>query len=113
MQRSNSSEIAREIINSAKTVLDEKISNIRLYNLTEEPYKMFSIKCVVYDYFVLVFNYDRGHFGCNIACGDDAIPLQNDIEWDDHCDFMLFWANIDKQIRLRIPDKFLIEKGWQ
>lgn len=112
MQKGSSSEIAREIINSAKAVLDEKMSNIRLYNVTEEPYKMFSLKCVVYEYFVLVFNYDRGHFGCSISCGDDAIPLPNDIEWNDQCDFMLLWENIDKQVSLRIPDKFLIAKGW-
>lgn len=112
MQRSSSSEIAREIIKSAKELMNEKISNIRLYNVADEPYNMFSIKCVVYEYFILVLNYDRGHFACNIACGEDAVPLPNNIEWNIHCDFKLFWEEIDNQIRLRIPDKFLIAKGW-
>ena len=87
-------------------------SNITLFNLTDEPYKMFSIKCTIYNYFVLVFNYDRGHFGCNIVCGDDAIALPNDREWDNDCDFAAFWKNVDEQIRLRIPDKYLQAYGW-
>lgn len=66
----------------------------------------------IYNYFVLVFNYDRGHFGCNIVCGDDAIALPNDIEWDNDCDFAAFWKNVDEQIRLRIPDKYLQAYGW-
>ena len=78
MQRNKSNEIARDIIRTAKETFNEKINNITLFNLTDEPYKMFSIKCTIYNYFVLVFNYDRGHFGCNIVCGDDAIALPND-----------------------------------
>ena len=112
MQRNKSNEIARDIIRTAKETFNERINNITLFNLTDEPYKMFSIKCTIYNYFVLVFNYDRGNFGCNIVCGDDAIALPNDIEWDNDCDFAAFWKNVDEQIRLRIPDKYLQAYGW-
>lgn len=112
MQRSNSNEIARDIIRAAKQMFGERINNITLFNVTDEPYKMFSIKCTVYNYFVLVFNYDRGHFGCNIAYGNDAIALSNGIEWDNGSDFAMFWKKIDEQIRLRIPDKYLQAHGW-
>ena len=112
MQRNKSNEIARDIIRTAKETFNEKINNITLFNLTDEPYKMSSIKCTIYNYFVLVFNYDRGHFGCNIVCGDDAIALPNDREWDNDCDFAAFWKNVDEQIRLRIPDKYLQAYGW-
>ena len=112
MQKSNANETARDIIRTAKEILGEKIYNITLFNVADEPYKMFSIKCTVYNYFVLVFNYDRGHFGCNIVYGNDAIALSNNIEWDDDCDFTIFWKEIDEQIRLRIPDKYLQAHGW-
>ena len=90
------------------------------FNSSEEAQKYvlvklkdkYDIKCTIYNYFVLVFNYDRGHFGCNIVCGDDAIALPNDIEWDNDCDFAAFWKNVDEQIRLRIPDKYLQAYGW-
>lgn len=45
-------------------------------------------------------------------CGDDAIALPNDREWDNDCDFAAFWKNVDEQIRLRIPDKYLQAYGW-
>ena len=112
MQRNKSNEIARDIIRTAKETFNERINNITLFNLTDEPYKMFSIKCTIYNYFVRVFNYDRGHFGCNIVCGDDAIALPNDIEGDNDCDFAAFWKNVYEQIRLRIPDKYLQAYGW-
>lgn len=112
MQISKSNEIAREIIRTAKEILGEKICNIALFNVTDEPYKMFSIKCTIYNYFVLLFNYDRGHFGCNIMCGNDAIAIPTNIEWDDDCDFAFFLKEIDEQIRLRIPDKYLKAYGW-
>ena len=52
MQRNKSNEIARDIIRTAKETFNEKINNITLFNLTDEPYKMFSIK--FYIYFLIV-----------------------------------------------------------
>lgn len=43
MQRNKSNEIARDIIRTAKETFNEKINNITLFNLTDEPYKMFSV----------------------------------------------------------------------
>ena len=113
MQRNKSNEIARDIIRTAKETFNEKINNITLFNLTDEPYKMFSIKCTIYNYFVLVFNYDRGHFGCSISSGNDAISLDSSKEWDNNCGLDEFWSDIDMQLRLRIPDKFLEANGWK
>ena len=36
------------LIRTAKEILGEKICNIALFNVTDEPYKMFSIKSVSY-----------------------------------------------------------------
>ena len=47
MQRNKSNEIARDIIRTAKETFNERINNITLFNLTDEPYKMFSIKCTI------------------------------------------------------------------
>lgn len=43
MQRNKSNEIARDIIRTAKETFNERINNITLFNLTDEPYKMFII----------------------------------------------------------------------
>ena len=34
------------------------------------------------------------------------------IESGNDCDFAAFWKNVDEQIRLRIPDKYLQAYGW-
>ena len=51
MQRNKSNEIARDIIRTAKETFNEKINNITLFNLTDEPYKMFTINYIcLFDY---------------------------------------------------------------
>lgn len=51
MQRNKSNEIARDIIRTAKETFNEKINNITLFNLTDEPYKMFFLNHkVIFDY---------------------------------------------------------------
>lgn len=112
MQRNNAHETAKEIITNAKLVFGDRVKNITLFSVTNEPYKMFSVKFTLYDYYIIVYNYDRGHFGCNILFGEDTVPLQSNMEWDDDCDFMAYWKEIDRLIRLRIPDKYLKEYGW-
>lgn len=44
MQRNKSNEIARDIIRTAKETFNEKINNITLFNLTDEPYKDVGVK---------------------------------------------------------------------
>ena len=112
MQKNNANETAKELIKIAKSIFKERMTNISLFEVTDEPYQMFSIKFDAYNYFVIRCNYDRGHFGCTIVSGDYAITLPCKIEWDDNCDYNAFWDEIDKQIRLRIPDKFLMSNGW-
>ena len=40
------------------------------------------------------------------------MPLQSNIEWDDECNYEIYWKEIDKLVRLRIPDKYLEKYGW-
>ena len=112
MQKNKSIDIAKNIIRSAKGLLGDKINNIAIFNVTDEPYNMFSIKCTMYNYFIFQFNYDRGSIGGAIVLGDDAIPLSSTMEWEEDCDFSKYWKEIDNQIKLRIPDKYLKANGW-
>lgn len=112
MQKSNANETAKEIIRNAKLIFGDRINNITLSSVTDEPYKMFSIKFTLYNYYIIAYNYDRGHFGCSILFGEDTVSLQSNIEWDDECNYEIYWKEIDKLVRLRIPDKYLKEYGW-
>jgi len=109
----NASDRAKDFIKAAKDLLGSKIQGISVYDITDEPYKMFSLKFTAYKYFVVVMNYDRGHFGCCISYGADAIGLDTNKQWDDNGDLTDFWKEIDLQLQLRIPDKFLTANGWK
>lgn len=112
MQKSNANEMAKKIISNAKLIFEDRINNITFSSVTDEPYKMFSIKFTLYNYYIIVYNYDRGHFGCSIIFGDDTVTLQSNVEWDDECNYASYWKEIDRLVRLRIPDKYLKEYGW-
>ncbi|WP_060681095.1 hypothetical protein [Virgibacillus halodenitrificans] len=113
MEKNNARDTAREFIKTAKKYFNNKIDGFTLYSVTDEPYKMFSIKFCVYNFYVVILNYKRGHFGCAISYGDDAISLNTRNEWEDNSDLIEFWSDIDKQLKLRIPDKFLDANGWK
>ena len=73
----------------------------------------FSMSFVAYNYYVIYLNYDRGCFGCCIATGDMGIGLENSQEWYEKADMNIFCRELEQQIELRIPDKFLIANGWK
>lgn len=113
MVKNSAKESARQFIVTAKKYFDNRVQGFSLYDVTDEPYKMFSLKFYAYKFYVVILNYDRGHFGCCISFGTDAIALESNKEWDDNGDLLDFWADIDGQLQLRIPDKYLIANGWK
>lgn len=79
--------ISKVIIKSAKSVFENKIENIVVLKLTNDPYKSFHITFVLYNYFPVSFIYDRRPFCSYIDYGTSKIPIKSDIEWNDNCDF--------------------------
>lgn len=112
MQRNNAKEIAKEFIGSMKAVFGRAATGISLHNVADTPNQQFSINFVLYDYFPMRLNYDRGHFGCCICFGDRVISIKTNFEWDDGIIYDEYWAEIRTEILLRIPDKYLDAKGW-
>lgn len=99
--------ILKVIIESAKLVFENKIENVVVLKLTNNPYKSFHITFILYNYFPISFIYDMGHFCSYINYGTSKIPIKSDIEWNDNCDFKEYWRKIDKDIQLRIQTKYL------
>ena len=75
-------------------------------------HRAFSIDFEAYNYFVIRLNYDKGRFGCNIIFGEKLIALNNSQEWWDEADFDVFFMELQKELELRIPDKYLQAHGW-
>ncbi|EOE7227529.1 TPA: hypothetical protein UL418_000605 [Clostridioides difficile] len=66
------------------------------------------------DYFIVLFNYDKGVIGCSIQYGENSfISLENSQKWYEKADFDVFCKELKKQLELRIPDKFLEANGWK
>ncbi|WP_261983723.1 hypothetical protein [Listeria booriae] len=106
-------EIKSEIKQALKEHFDDRIGSFSVFGQTDTPYSMFSMQFKMYDYFFVILNYDRGAFGCAIVNGELGIGLPNSQEWYDEADMITFCKELQKQLELRIPDKFLEYKGWK
>ncbi|WIW70885.1 hypothetical protein [Anaerosinus gibii] len=113
MQDKKSIMIADSIMNILKNYFREKIDGFVISDATDIPYNMFSIEFRLYNYFPIILNYDRGSFGCAISYGEQGIALENSQRWYDEADMNVFVKELDEQIKLRIPDKFLDYYGWK
>lgn len=72
----------------------------------------FSIRFKAYNYFHLRLNYEKGLIGCCIIDGDYGLTIPTDQEWEDNFDYDKFFSDIQTELELRIPDKFLKANGW-
>jgi hypothetical protein len=113
LQDEKSMMMADEIIAMLKSYFGEKIDGFVVSDATDIPYTMFSIEFRLYNYFPMIFNYDRGRFGCAISYGVNGVGLKNSQQWYDEADMDIFLKELEEQIELRIPDKFLKFYGWQ
>lgn len=113
--KGNSYDIIRdELIKGFKEFFTDKItSGFRVVEQTDYPYTMLNFRFVMYDYFTIALNYDRGRFGCYISNGDTSISLENSQKWYDKADMNVFFKELQQQLELRIPNKFLEYNGWK
>src|SRR5699024_8838677 len=106
--------IQNEIINSLDEFFKDRItSGYTVLEETDIPYTMFSMQFQMYNYFNVIFNYDRGAFGCAIVTGDMGIGLDSSQKWYDKADMNVFLQEIQQQLELRITDKFLEYNSWK
>ncbi len=106
-------EIAEKIIKVLKIHFGKKVNNFAIYNITDTPYKMFNISFESYNYFYINFSFSKGSIGCSITNGKYGIDLNNSQKWYDTADIDIFLQELQQQIELRIPNKFLEYHGWK
>ncbi|WP_027088434.1 hypothetical protein [Cohnella panacarvi] len=109
----NAENIEDFIITELSNRFDGKVENFVISGSTDIPYTMTSIVCKMYKYFYIRFNYDRGRFGCSIINGEYGVSIESSEKWFDEADFDKFFKDLQEQIELRIPDKFLEYYGWK
>lgn len=106
--------LASKVSDELKERLGDRISSaFSFYRIQDDPWIEFSIEFSVYNFFNIIFNYDRGSFGCSIVNGNLGISLPNSQKWYDKADMDIFCKELQEQLELRIPDKFLEHNGWK
>ncbi|MEI3604977.1 hypothetical protein SPD48_04675 [Pseudogracilibacillus sp. SE30717A] len=113
MQNNSCETIIDDLIENLESYFDEKVEDFVILDKTNVPYVMFNIRFTMYKYFNVILNYDRGAYGCAIINGDLGIDLENSQQWYDIADMDVFLQELEQQIELRIPDKFLEYHGWK
>ena len=97
----------------AREKMGDKVDNFCIFNVNDDVnHREFSIDFEAYNYFAIRLNYDQGRFGCNIISGERMIALNNSQGWWDEADFDVFFKELQKELELRIPDKYLQAHGW-
>jgi len=91
----------------------DKIDEFMVLNQTDTPITSFRFEFTMYKYFAVVFDFERAHFGCAILVGSGSIPLRLSQGWYDNFKMKTFLKELQEQIELRIPDKFLEYNGWK
>lgn len=111
----NSQKMARRLVNELKKKLGDKFGSYNIYDTFDTTnYKTFKISFKAYDYFIILITYNKGVIQCWIKCVDNQlIQLRNSQMWYKTADFTIFCRELQDQLELRIPDKFLAERGWK
>lgn len=115
MQLNETMKMAVNVNNMLRDKFGDRLDNFVIFNVDDDPNnRTFSIEFEAYNYFIIRMNYDKGRFGCSIQIGNKSfIPLANSQKWFDEADFETFFNELKNELELRIPDKFLIAKGWK
>ena len=66
MQNKTADEMSDIVVDMLIEKFKDKVEDFEIFNIVETPYKTFTLRFKAYDYFIVIFNYDRGVIGCSI-----------------------------------------------
>lgn len=113
MQLNETDKLALDFNKKVREIFGNKVTDFVIMDVIDDPnHRAFGVKFEAYNYFAIRMNYDKGRFGCCIITSEMGIALHNSQKWYDTANFDIFFKELKEEIELRIPDKFLIAKGW-
>lgn len=109
MELNKTGDMAKKVVEELKKHMKTKIENIRIEDVVEDRnHRLFSIRFQAYNYFLIFIHYDRGRIGYNIQYGENTfVGLKNSQKWYEKVDFDIFCKELQEDLELRIPNKFL------
>lgn len=113
MELNDTDKMAIQFNQIAREKMKDKVDNFCIFGVNNDAnHRQFCIEFEAYNYFIVRLNYDSGRFGCCILFGNKFIVLENSQKWWDVADFDIFFQELQLELELRIPDKFLKAHGW-
>lgn len=104
---------AMEVCDVIRKVFNDKSLTIEIFDVDDDNLNpQFKVRFLAYRYYYVVFQYERDIIGCSIQQGEMQIPLTE----GQHCysseNLEEYFSSIINELKLRIPDKYLIKHGW-
>lgn len=106
--------LSEYLITNLEEHFGNKINNYVIENLVEVvSHHQFSVKFKAYNYFNVSFDYENGLCGFSIGSDKNFIRINLSTEWWNKIDMSKYLQELQDELELRIPDKYLIAKGWK
>lgn len=107
-------ELAKGVQSSTRAYFGDRATGFGVKNLIEDPAHLaFSLAFEAYEFVPVIFNYDRGFFAFAVDYGSRSVLIEpRGEEWASFDEFDRVLQQLDNELRLRIPDKYLDAKGW-
>lgn len=96
-------EIMVTLLSGIKQITQPTIKYINENELT--------LEFIAYDYFWIIINYEKGRITPIIVLGKNII-LKDLRVWKEETNLKQWVSDLDSEIKLRIPDKFLEVNEW-
>ena len=113
MLNKNAEAMADEVVDSLQKIMGKATKAFRTRDLRDDGGKTFTVEFLAYDYYWMGINCEAGIVIPYIIMGDHIIKLKELEGWWEKMTLDSWVGDLDNEIRLRIPDKYLMEKGWK
>ena len=114
MLNKNAEAMADEVVDSLAKIMGKAATAFRTKDLCDDDgRKAFTVEFLAYVYYWVGINYEVGIVIPYVIFGNRIIKLKNLEGWWEKMTLDSWVKDLESEIRLRIPDKYLAEKGWE
>ena len=113
MQNISANMTANEIIDALIKYIGKGATDFQVKGVNEDPnHKTFIVEFKAYEFYWVGIDYENGRVTPYIVEGMHIIKLKNITNWWEEITLDLWIDELSKELKLRIPDKYLKNKGW-
>ena len=115
MQNKTADEMSDIVADILFDKFEDKIRDCVIYDIVEEGNnKSFNIDFQAYNFYEIKLSYKNGKINWSIKFDDKTtIDIERDVIADSETNLNLFFEEMQKELEMRIPDKFLQANGWE